>query len=268
MPATPTASLSVLTIPAFNDNYLWLLHDGVSAVVVDPGDAAPVLAALDTHGLTLAAILLTHHHADHVGGVPALLQHEQVPVYGPAGEDIASITHPLWEDDLIHLPALSLDLRVIDVPGHTRGHIAYFAARPGWLFCGDTLFAGGCGRLFEGTPEQMVASLAKLASLPDTTQVYCAHEYTLANLRFALAVEPDNPALIARIDNEQAKRAYNEPTVPSTIALELQTNPFLRYRETAIVTRLQAAGRLPAAPSQITPTQTFAALREWKNNYK
>jgi len=268
MPATPTPSLSVLTVPAFNDNYLWLIHDGVSAAVVDPGDAAPVLAALDAHGLTLAAILLTHHHADHVGGVPALLQHGQVPVYGPAGEDIASITQPLWEDDLVYLAELNLNLRVIDVPGHTRGHIAYFAAQPGWLFCGDTLFAGGCGRLFEGTPEQMVASLAKLTALPGTTKVYCAHEYTLSNLRFAQEVEPGNAALAARVVSEQAKRAANEPTVPSTILLEQQTNPFLRYREAAIVARLQEAGRLPASAAPQRPAEVFAALREWKNNYK
>jgi hydroxyacylglutathione hydrolase len=196
------------------------------------------------------------------------LQHAQVPVYGPAGEDIASITQPLWEDDLVHLADLSLDLRVIDVPGHTRGHIAYVASKPGWLFCGDTLFAGGCGRLFEGTPEQMIASLAKLSALPPDTQVYCAHEYTLSNLRFAAEVEPGNPALIRRIADEQAKRSRNEATVPSTIALEQQTNPFLRYREAAIVARLQAAGRLPATPSPSSPASTFAALREWKNTYK
>ncbi len=266
--STLSTSLSVLTVPAFDDNYLWLIHDGINAAVVDPGDAAPVIAALRTHGLTLAAILLTHHHADHVGGVPTLLQHAQVPVYGPAGEAIPTITEPLWGDDLLHVAALSLDLKVIDVPGHTKGHIAYYAARQGWLFCGDTLFAGGCGRLFEGTAQQMVASLAKLTALPGDTKVYCAHEYTLSNLRFAHEIEPGNTALTSRIAAEQAKRSHNEPTVPSTIALEIATNPFLRYKEKAVVARLQEAGRLPTAPSQIDPVETFAALREWKNNYK
>ena len=175
--------LSVTTIPAFADNYLWLIHDQHNAVVVDPGDAAPVLATLASHKLKLVAILLTHHHADHAGGVPALLKAFSVPVYGPAGEKIAGVTHPLRETDTVTVPELGLHLSVIDVPGHTAGHIAYYAAQEQWLFCGDTLFAGGCGRLFEGTPAQMTVSLDKLAALPDATRVYCAHEYTVSNLR-------------------------------------------------------------------------------------
>ncbi len=256
--------LSVLTVPAFNDNYLWLIHDGAHAAVVDPGDAEAILAALDANKLSLAAILLTHHHADHVGGVPALRQHFQIPVFGPRHDAIDGITQPLQEGDTAHIPELSLRLPVLDVPGHTRGHIAYVAEEQGWLFCGDTLFAGGCGRLSDGTPEQMAASLAKLAALPDTTQVFCAHEYTLANLRFALEVEPDNPALQARMQTEQAKRERGLPTVPSTIGLEKSTNPFLRYREPAIISRLNATGRLDGSE----PIRAFAALRGWKNSYR
>ncbi|XYJ08676.1 hydroxyacylglutathione hydrolase [Telluria sp. B2] len=260
----PRNDLSVLTVPAFKDNYLWLIHDGAHAAVVDPGDSGPILEALATHGLTLTAILLTHHHADHTGGVPALLARFPVPVHGPRNDRIDAVTHPLDEGDRVTLPGLGLELEVLEVPGHTLGHIAYVRRTPGqrWLFCGDTLFAGGCGRLFEGTPEQMAASLEKLAALPEDTQVYCAHEYTLSNLRFAQAVEPGNKALALRMRDEGAKRAVDVPTVPSSIGLERRTNPFLRYREPAIVAELVKAGRLAEGA---TPVQAFAALREWKN---
>jgi hydroxyacylglutathione hydrolase len=256
--------LSVLAVPAFEDNYLWLIHDQTHAAVVDSGDAAPILAALEAHNLSLAAILLTHHHADHVGGVGDLLTKFHVPVYGPRNESIAGVTHSLHEGDAVTIPELGLHLSVLDVPGHTRGHIAYVAKEQGWLFCGDTLFAGGCGRLFEGTPEQMVGSLAKLAALPDTTQVYCAHEYTLSNLRFARAAEPANAALSERLLTEQAKRDRGEPTVPSTIGLEKATNPFLRYREDAIAEQLIKAKMV----SSREPIAVFAALRQWKNSFR
>lgn len=261
----PKHALSVLTVPAFADNYLWLIHDGVSAAVVDPGDAQPVLAALQAHGLTLSAILLTHHHADHTGGVTELLQHYAVPVFGPRKEPIAGVTQTLTEGDTVRVPALDLELAVLDVPGHTRGHIAYLRQDgENWLFCGDTLFAGGCGRLFEGTPAQMVDSLAKLAALPGDTRVYCAHEYTLSNLRFALAMEPQNAALVARMETESAKRAAGLPTVPSTITLERATNPFLRYDEAEIGATLIAAHRLaPGEPA----LAAFTALRLWKNSF-
>jgi hydroxyacylglutathione hydrolase len=256
--------LSVLTVPAFKDNYLWLIHDGMNAAVVDPGDAAPIMASLEEHGLTLTAILLTHHHADHIGGVPALLDRFDVPVFGPRNDGIDALTHPLSEGDRVTVPGLGLELAVLDVPGHTLGHIAYVRTTPGlhWLFCGDTLFAGGCGRLFEGSPSQMAASLEKLAALPEDTEVYCAHEYTLSNLRFALAVEPGNEALQLRMRDESAKRAADLPTVPSSIGLERRTNPFLRYREPAVAASLVAAGKLNKGAA---PVDAFAALRAWKN---
>lgn len=265
MTTTPISTLSVLTIPAFNDNYLWLIHDGTHAAVVDPGDAKPVLAALKQHGLRLTAILLTHHHADHIGGVPELLQHYPVPVFGPRNETIAAVTRPLGEGQHVDVPGLALKLAVLDVPGHTNGHIAY--VRDGdtpWLFCGDTLFGGGCGRLFEGTPAQMISSLGKLAALPDATLVYCAHEYTLSNLRFARAVDPENQALKDRVVAETDKREHKLPTIPSTIGLEKATNPFLRYRDPAIAQQLVAADKL--SPGD-TPLATFTALRLWKNNF-
>jgi hydroxyacylglutathione hydrolase len=218
--------------------------------------------------LILTAILLTHHHADHIGGVPQLLAEYDVPVYGPRNDGIAAVTRPLGEGDRIQVPRLALELSVLDVPGHTRGHIAYvrdeggLPAGPHWLFCGDTLFGAGCGRLFEGTPEQMAASLAKLAALPDDTLVYCAHEYTLANLRFAQAVEPGNVALQMRLEADSKARGTNLPTVPSTISAEKATNPFLRVTEPGIVDSLVAAGRLQPGAS---PVAAFAALREWKN---
>lgn len=256
--------LKVAAVPAFADNYLWLIHDGQYAAVMDPGDAGPVIAALQEQNLSLVAILLTHHHADHVGGVPGLLAQFSVPVFGPAREQIPQITQPLSEGDSLQLPRLGLELFVLDVPGHTAGHIAYYAPKEEWLFCGDTLFAAGCGRLFEGTPEQMVSSLRKLAALPDATKIYCAHEYTLSNLRFACEAEPGNASLVLRCAEEQAKRDRGQPTLPSTIALEKATNPFLRYGEEPILQNLTATGRLDSRD----PVAAFAALRNWKNTFR
>lgn len=254
--------VKVIAVAAFSDNYFWLIVRGRRALVVDPGDAGPVEQTLRAHRLQLDAILVTHHHNDHVGGVAALARAHQVPVHGPATEDIADLTVRHRGGEQVELLGFSFD--VFDVPGHTRGHIAYFEARQQWLFCGDTLFAGGCGRLFEGTPQQMAASLAQLAALPPATRVYCAHEYTLANLRFARAVEPDNAALVAREEHCAEQRARGEPTVPSTIAEELATNPFLRCHLPAV----QAAAERHERGSSASPVSTFAAIRAWKNGFR
>ena len=254
-------AIQVTPIPAFQDNYLWLLDNGRTAAVVDPGDAEPVLRHLQTHQLALSAILVTHHHGDHIGGVADLLARYQVPVFGPAGEDIPDLTFRLREGDSITVPGLGLAFSVLDVPGHTAGHIAYVGN--GMLFCGDTLFACGCGRLFEGTAAQMAASLAKLAALPGDTRVYCAHEYTLANIRFAEAVEPGNSALRERKVREIQKREKGIPTLPSSIALECDTNPFLRGTAPEVVAAAErAAGRKLRQPQEV-----FGALREWKNHF-
>jgi len=253
--------LQVVPLPAFRDNYIWLLHDGRSAVAVDPGDAGPVFNYLSLHGLSLAAVLVTHHHGDHVGGNRELLEKFEVPVYGPRTESIPGLTHPVQESSTVRIPALDLDFQVLDVPGHTRGHVAYYGANR--LFCGDTLFACGCGRLFEGTAGQMHRSLQKLAALPDDTLVYCAHEYTLSNIRFAKAVEPDNRDLLTREQDALAALARHQPTVPSTIGLERRTNPFLRAAQPAA----RAAAERHAGHPLADDTAVFAALRAWKDDF-
>lgn len=263
MPSSPGSGLTVTPVPAFNDNYLWLLVRGREAAVVDPGDAAPVRRALERHDLRLSAILVTHHHGDHVGGVVELKAQTRATVLGPAREAIDGVDSRLRGGDSVDV--LGVRFRVIDVPGHTAGHIAYFAGdeAPPLLFCGDTLFACGCGRLFEGTPAQMLASLDSLAALPATTRVYCAHEYTLANIRFALHIEPSNTALQERAARDHAARERGEPTVPSTIGLELATNPFLRV-DVPDVRAAVAGGPADA----VDRTEIFASLREKKNTFR
>lgn len=250
----------VIRIPAFKDNYIWLLRKGASALVVDPGDACPVLEVLAREGLTLESILVTHHHADHQGGVASLLSHFPSRVFGPASESITALTQPLHGGEKVRLESLGVEFQIIAVPGHTLGHIAYYGS--GSLFCGDTLFGAGCGRLFEGSPAQMYDSLARLAALPDLTAVYCAHEYTEANLRFALAVEPGNSDLRKRVDEVTVARARGWATVPSTIALEKATNPFLRCSEPEIVASVQR--RVAQAKNSL---EVFTVLREWKNGF-
>ena len=256
--------LTLIPIPAFADNYLWLLHDGQQALVVDPGDAEPVQRVLQQNGLQLSAILVTHHHADHIGGVDTLRHETGAKVFGPATERIPEPYTPLREGDGFN--ALGLDFQVIDVPGHTSGHIAYYTpdmnGKP-LLFCGDTLFSGGCGRLFEGTPAQMLASLDKLAALPGNTVTCCTHEYTLSNLRFAVAVDPANQALATYQSQCENLRQQHQPTLPTSIAQELLINPFLRTRQPALIS---SARHFDAAAQD--DVSVFSALRQWKNQFK
>ena len=256
----------IVPLPAFNDNYIWLMRRGDQAAVVDPGDAAPVLEFLAQNGLNLCAILATHHHGDHVGGIPDLLERYKVPVFGPAGEPIDSLTHLLGDGDHVQLPQFGVNFEVLAVPGHTRAHVAYYDRNHtscGALFCGDTLFGCGCGRVFEGTPIQMRQSLARLAALPASTKIYCAHEYTQSNCRFALAVEPDNVALQKRSEEVSMLRKANQPTIPSSIGAERDVNPFLRWEAPAVI---EAAQRVSGKPLT-QPDEVFTAIREWKNRF-
>ncbi|WP_035481169.1 hydroxyacylglutathione hydrolase [Gallaecimonas xiamenensis] len=249
----------VFAIPAFKDNYIWAIRTGPDSIaVVDPGDAQPVLAVLAERQWTLSAILITHHHWDHTGGIAELCARYPVPVYGPASEDIDGITQPLSEGDRVQLQTLET-LQVLAVPGHTRGHIAYFGQ--GMLFCGDTLFSGGCGRLFEGDAPTMFESLQKLAALPGETRVYCTHEYTQANLGFAWKVEPTNQALKTYMEDVARWRQAGLATLPSTLAKEKAINPFLRVEQTAVKAAAEAFNEGPCD----TAVQVFAALRRFKD---
>jgi len=255
--------LNIITIPAFDDNYIWLIHQqgNTNCVVVDPGDAKPVITALKEHNLKLESILITHHHPDHVGGVKELVTETGASVYGPGTENITEVDYPVAEADQVLIKNSELNFSVIEVPGHTRGHLAFVTEDA--LFSGDSLFAGGCGRLFEGTAEQMFLSLSKLTSLPDDTRIFCAHEYTLANLKFAIAVEPDNQALIQRIEQADKDRSDGKSTVPSLLSLEKATNPFLRSDHQSVMEAAESFSGLKPG-SQI---ETFTAIRQWKDSF-
>ncbi|MDR2881313.1 MAG: hydroxyacylglutathione hydrolase [Azoarcus sp.] len=254
-------AFKVTPLPFGRDNYIWIISNGRHAALVDPGEAAPALTALN--GLELAAILLTHHHGDHTGGVGEIVAHYPgVPVYGPHKDNIPHVDHPVENGDRILIEPLELELQVIDVTAHTRGHVAYLGH--GMLFCGDALFSAGCGRIFEGTASDLELALGRLARLNDETKVYCAHEYTLANLAFARAVEPENSARDRYASHCEALRRQGKPTLPSTIAIERAINPFLRIDVESVIDSVAAhCGTRP--DNMLT---CLATLRAWKDVFK
>ena len=258
MSADPTFEIAAL--PALNDNYIWAIHQGSHAIVVDPGEAAPVIAFLKAHDLQLKAILCTHRHHDHVGGIAELREVYNVPVHGRHHPNNPHITHDLSEGDQLKFDSPAIVFDIIDVPGHLVDHIAFIA--PEMVFSGDILFGAGCGRNFEGAPAQLQQSLQRLAALPDNTQVYCSHEYTAANLRFAMACEPDNPEIQQRIQTTQQLRAANQITVPTNIALEKATNPFLRCTQPEVIHTMQQRGLTDTSELGV-----FTALRLWRNHF-
>jgi hydroxyacylglutathione hydrolase len=258
----------VTAINAFNDNYIWAISskNNLNIALVDPGDAQVCITYLQKNNLVLSDILVTHHHRDHVGGIKALCEYAQeknwpVSVYGPANEKIEQLDITLKEDDVVSLPTLGCQFKIFDLPGHTKGHIAYY--NDDMIFCGDTLFSGGCGRLFEGTPEQMHNSLAKLKALPEQTLVYCAHEYTQANLAFALTVESDNDDLHSYVKKVDSLRQNEQASIPSSIGLELKINPFLRCHEPTV----KLAAQNHSGQSQAYESDVFSVLRAWKDNF-
>jgi hydroxyacylglutathione hydrolase len=253
----------IIPIPALNDNYIWAISapNNNHVVIVDPGEAEPVIEYLHKQHLKLNAILLTHHHMDHIGGVEELLAFSKVPVYGPQSQDIPLVSDYAVEGNNINLPAIDLQLKVMAVPAHTLDHVVYYNDTV--VFTGDTLFTGGCGRIFEGTVEQMLRALRRITALNPKTLVYCAHEYTINNLRFAAEVEPNNQDLLFRLARSVELRKINKPTVPSTIEEELATNPFLRTHVHEIIAAVEEHFA-EKFPDQI---ELFAALRNWKNNF-
>jgi hydroxyacylglutathione hydrolase len=257
--------LNVRPVRAFADNYIWLIEAPrvpAQVVAVDPGDAAPVIAELERSGASLAAILLTHHHADHIGGVPELLEMGKVPVIGPDDGRIPQRTQTVRDGERCELPDLGLGFDIFHVPGHTLSHIAFLGH--GALFCGDTLFSAGCGRMFEGTPRQMNASLNRLREVPPETQMFCGHEYTAANLRFALTVDPANDMALEYQSSVARRRASDAPSLPSRMSMEIRVNPFLRCDAAAV----RAAAETHAGRSLHEAADVFAVLRAWKDQFR
>lgn len=255
--------LNIQAIPAFNDNYIWFIEDTDTrhVLIVDPGDAIPVIKAIEQQKLIPVALLITHHHHDHIGGIVQLLEHYDIPVYGPKIATIPSVTHPLTANDTLIIDSAFPDISILDISGHTAVHIAFLFENK--LFCGDTLFGAGCGRLLGGTAEQLFHSLQKIAQLPTDTKVYCAHEYTQANLSFAATVEPDNSDIQQRIIDTELLRQQGKPSLPSTLALELATNPFLRCDQPTVI----QAAELFSGKQLLTAVEVFTELRLWKDRF-
>lgn len=260
-----TLMINITPIHAFNDNYIWAItnEQNNQLILVDPGQIAPCLHFINENNLVLTAVLITHHHNDHVGAINELTKHASFEVYGPATEEIPHIKHKLVENDVVNFDDFGLTFKVFDVPGHTAGHIVYYSKENNVLFSGDTLFSGGCGRLFEGTAAQMHNSLSKLRQLPAATKVYCAHEYTLANLYFALAVEPENVEVLTYFNHVNYLRDNNQATIPTTIEQELKINPFLRANEASV----KVSAELHSGDKLNNEIAVFAAVRRWKDNF-
>lgn len=260
--------INVTPIPAFRDNYFWLISKQGYAIIVDPGDATPVIDYLEANKLTLVGILITHHHSDHIGGIRQLKSRYNATVWGPQNDPVKDLDNTCQQGDKVSIPQLDINFQVLSVAGHTLGHIAYFLPKshqnPNSLFCGDTLFSAGCGRLFEGTPGQMLGSIKKLMALPEETLIYPAHEYTLDNLKFARALEPNNQALIDYQNKVESLRKQQLPSLPTQLAQELNINPFMRFQEKSIIDKAKSLNK---TSNKLSETEVFATIRHYKDNF-